>query len=833
MQKIMKKFAVLLLAAGMSILHAEPPLPPVQLAPRIPRKIEIGAEPLFEMVKDGQVNFEIVVPAEAPRSVQFAGTEAASLLGRMFGSKLKVLHAPSGKSPAIIIGDFEFAAKLGVDVNTLDRDGFVIRTFPGGVLIIGRDGSTQSLTWGEHASLFGTYDFLEKFTGMRFYLPGNYGTVVPKRREWSLPAIDLYDRPDLYQRRYVDYNAELGGELNQAALDINRLRNRCETNRIYYPHTLRYLTYGKRFGDSHPEYFSLQSNGKRVIDKGFKSHGDSSHFCYTSDFKNEVIADILSCMKGEEASVRGIINPETGKSGWHWSFRKGRKLFTLDLPDCVKKCTCPKCATEVIRGTKEQQIEHYLRFFCEVAQGVKDAGIGGCLVIPCHYGWWEGMPPSFSIPDNIILLASARGPWNELTPFARDKDLAELKAWANKGNGKLLLWTYPGKYSFSGLFPGIPSCTPRYAASFLKRVKPYISGCYFENATDRLFFSYLDWYIYGKILWDPDADVEKLLQEHAELMFGPAAAPMKEFFDSLERNWMKIAGNTENTNQGPLTRYPPERVIWGDIYSEAERKRIDGLFEEALKLTGDAPEYRDRVKTLHREMWQPLLQAAEKYTLERKAVAALGARMPETREAPVIDGKLDEPAWQNAELITLLPKREEAPEQLPVTTVRALRDSEYFYFGFQCEEKTPPQAPVRLFDSKSIWRDSCVEIFLSPDKSYDRCFQIMISAAGSIADLARSRGKIDWSWNSGAEAKCLVTPGTGWTAEIRIPRSSMPQADGSGMLANLTRRHVKANSDSVNYTWGPFFQNSNAEIEHFGTLRFQPQSAPATAPADK
>ena len=493
----MKRFVCTLLLASVTLTAFASQELPVQLEPRIPRKFEIGSEPLFEMVRDGQVNFEIVVPADAPRSVEFAGTETASLLGRMFGTKLKVLHAPSGKCPAIIIGDLALAAKLGVDVNALDLDGFVIKTFSGGVLIIGRDTMTPKLMRGEHASLFGTYDFLEKFTGMRFYLPGNYGTVVPKRREWSLPAIDLYDRPDLYQRRYVDYNAELGGELDQTVLDINRLRNRWETVRLYFPHTLRYLTYGKRFGDSHPEYFSLQSNGKRVIDKGFKPHGDSSHFCYSSDFKNEVIADILSCMKGEEASVRGIINPETGKPGWHWSFKKGGKLISLGPPDCVKKCTCPKCAPEVISGTKEKQIEHYWRFFCEVAQGVKDAGIGGWLTVPCHYGWWEGMPPSFSIPDNIILLAAARGPWNELTPFAREKDFAELKAWASKGNGKLLLWTYPGKYSFSGLFPGIPSCTPRYAASFLKRVKPYISGCYFENHTDRLFFSYLDWYIYG------------------------------------------------------------------------------------------------------------------------------------------------------------------------------------------------------------------------------------------------------------------------------------------------------------------------------------------------
>ena len=179
-----KRIIALLLLAGTAALSGAQKLPE-QIEPRLPRKIEIGKKPALEMVKGGKVNFEIVVPSDAAPSAKFAGKEAAELLGKAFGTELKVLKTPSRKRPAIILGSPQYAGKLGVDVNALDRDGFVIKTFPGGVLIIGRDDPKKSEreVLADHATVFGVYDFLERFAGMRFYLPGNYGTVIPKMKD--------------------------------------------------------------------------------------------------------------------------------------------------------------------------------------------------------------------------------------------------------------------------------------------------------------------------------------------------------------------------------------------------------------------------------------------------------------------------------------------------------------------------------------------------------------------------------------------------------------------------------------------------------------------------
>ena len=330
----MKKTFSLLLLAGAVVLSGAQPLPE-QLEPRNPRRISVGAKPVLEMVKDGKVNFEIVVPPDAAPTAKFAGKEAAELLGKALGTKLKVSSTPSGKCPAIVIGSPEFAAKLGADVAKFDRDGFVIKTFPKGVLIVGRDDpqKTERETLADHATLFGTYDFLERFAGMRFYLPGDYGTVVPKMKNWSLPAIDIYERPDFYQRLYSDWHGNRGSEFKGNATRLNRLRHRYQTRNIYYCHALRELNYGTRFGKSHPEYFALGTNGKRIIDTEFTGSGgwDESHFCYSSKIKDEVIADAISYLKGEPAPVRGIVRRNRGKPeiGWHWSFPPGGKFFSI------------------------------------------------------------------------------------------------------------------------------------------------------------------------------------------------------------------------------------------------------------------------------------------------------------------------------------------------------------------------------------------------------------------------------------------------------------------------------------------------------------------------
>lgn len=796
---------------------------PVQIEPRLPRKIQIGAKPELKLIENGKVNFEIVIPEKANPSVKLAANEAAEQLSVLAGTTLKPVTKRTPGKAALILGDQELAAKLGIDLNKFDRDGFVIRTVQDGVLIIGRDDPKQDprrVNLSEHATLFGTYDFLERFAGIRYYFPGKIGTVIPKKRDWAIPAISIYDRPDLYQRRFNDYSGNAIPIIRYEGADwrkngnLNRFRNRYETFYIPVCHGLRHLGYRVRFGKTHPEYFALRSNGTRVIDRDEKC--DRSHLCFSSPIKQEITLDAISFLKGEPASVRGVLDSKDQVGWMKRIFQPGSKFFNISPNDGVVPCQCKECQKYLSKGP--QEVSNFMwQFYSDVANAVKKAGVSGYLTVPV-YGSWR-MIPQLDLPENLLVEMAIRGPWNELSPVPREKDLELLKAWCRKLGHKVWLWTYPGKYG--GAFPGIPHTTPRYAASFLKRVRPYIFGNYFECEADYLIFNYLNHHIYGKIMWNLDTDVEKLLDEHVKIMYGPAAKPMKEYFDSIERNWMKIAGNAVNTPLGPVTVYPSDLVVWSKIYSPAEIRRLNGLFDEAEKLAAKSPEYLERVKFLRKEMWQPTLKAAENYCDLSKAAEKWSVVMPEAKTAPVIDGKLDDPAWKQTGAFFLTPLK--GTPATVKTSVRVLCDKENFYFGFSCEDPGNVKSWNRPFDSQEIWRDAGIEVFLSPDKNPERFYQLMVNASGSFADL-KKQGVNDWSWNSGAEVKSVITPGKGWVTEIRLPRKSMEPALKSGMRANFTRRYVPEKGRPQSCCWGPFVRD-NPDLQRFGTVLFEEPKA--------
>ena len=793
--------------------------------PKIPRKITVGSAPRLEMVKAGKVNFELVVPADASTPAKFAGNEAAEQLSAAFGQKIDVLSAPSGKVPAIVIGDVKLAKKNGIDIDKLDRDGFVIRTVGNQVLIVGRDTQDDPRQViirfgdkGQVATLFGVYDFLERFAGIRYYYPGKLGTIIPRRTDWSLPEIDIYDRPDFTQRRFVDeqkvfpnyYQADQK-KWRSYWRPVNMLRHRMETIVIPNCHGLNMLGFKKRFAKTHPEYFALNATGARITGT------PQLQLCYSSKVRDEIIADAKAFLSGRPASERGVLQLN-GKVGWQFHiFPKSLPCFNIMPDDSMYWCTCPQCAK---LKTAEERNEFMWSLFAEAANTMKKEKIPGYLTTMA-YGQYRSVPKT-EIPDNLLVMLATRGAWNENNIPVRDAEMALLRDWTKKLGGKTWLWTYPGKYH--GRCLDIPHTTPRAAASFVKRAKPYIFGIFFESASERAIYNYLFHYVFGKILWDPDTDIDALLAEHARLMYGPAAKPMQEFFESVERNWMKIASDCQMGASGPAILWPSDLDIWNKIYSEKEIARINGLFREAKKLCAKDPDALARVNLLEQEMWLPTCKAAAEFRVTQQTAANWKAFMPAADGKPVIDGKLDDPAWKKAGILTLSPLKDNAPAEVK-TVIRLLHDDDNYYIGVECEEPGTAVTFDRPRDGRDLYKDSTIEIFLSPDRHPQRYFQWMINPSASFCDLCRPNGtrgtpgNSDGKWQSNAEIKTAVEPGKCWTAEIRIPKSDMPAPSPEGILADFGRHRnasgVKVGTDL--YNWSPA-AHSFGDIDRFGTL---------------
>ena len=86
------------------------------------------------------------------------------------------------------------------------------------------------------------------------------------------------------------------------------------------------------------------------------------------------------------------------------------------------------------------------------------------------------------------------------------------------------------------------------------------------SRTDRIIYNYLNHYVFAKLMWNMDTDVDALLEEHYRLMFGAAAGEIKAYFEALEDRWMHGMTGYEAaapTNLGPGTyNMPPKDVQW-------------------------------------------------------------------------------------------------------------------------------------------------------------------------------------------------------------------------------------------------------------------------------
>lgn len=759
-----------------------------------PRLYEIGKNPTIPLIVNGKVAFEVTHPAHANAAVKFAAQELASFLGQIAGMRINVTDIPSGKVPLFRVGDKAVARKLGLEIDHLDRDGFFIRSNGNEIIIVGNDEDSakpaENARFGERGTLYGVYEFLERFGGVRFYFPGKYGTIVPCKSNWSLPTLNIADRPDHQYRNiyYADVKT-IGPQVFYAGMEgsnimrLNKLRMRDSTLNMPNAHGFGWLGLARRFAKSHPEYFALKTNGIRCDGSTKEHHEKNGHICLNSEgVKNEIYLDAVAMQTGKPASSRDIVLPN-GKSIW-FSSSHCRPFFNLMPADSHYPCQCPKCKPIYNSGDPQKISDFIWDFVIDIAERLKANHIPG-YATTMAYAQYK-LIPSRKIPDNIIVMLALSGPWNEHNLVARERDEQLLRDWNKKLGAKTYLWTYPTKCG--NAIPDVPNFTPRCVGTFFKRNAPYIFGSFVESQSDYWLYGFMNYYVVSKIMWNNSIDVDALMDEHFKLMYGASAPQLKEIYGAWEKHWSEeIMSNIRETAIGPQAVLPSRYDIWNKIYSPTEIGRINALFDTAEDGVTKDKESLGRIRFIRTELWGNVLKGAENYRHHCNDKSAMCTYMPLTTEKIFIDGKLDEPAWKSAPAVWMVPSKGGSVEVN--TRVKLLADKENFYVGFECEEPhTKNMADVRRnFDDINMWKDNLVEIFFAGKPSDSHYYQMMLTSSGGIADT-RNVGKIlDPKWNSALEYKSGVVPDKMWVAEVRIPRKAFPEIEGNEFRANFTR----------------------------------------------
>ena len=292
------------------------------------------------LVEDGLGRAEIVIAEKPTRTQRLAAVELQTYVEKMSGARLPITHQPGEAAVQVYIGQSDHTAKLGITAQGLKHGAYRTVADDNWLVFIGDDSNFTPIEpwprgnndiasgkmqaewnkitgrhWGymhsqlhKHYSgpnsLFGTaneretdeqgnvhvwtYDergsynavcgFLRDL-GVRWYMPGEIGEIVPRRKSIALPRgtegrYDRTVRPD-FPMRICNFRAAVYGR------DVMMWGFRLGVRQPYgrqAAHGLHGMTDNLRTLEDHPDWFALYG-GKRQNDPIIKNN----QLCYSNE----------------------------------------------------------------------------------------------------------------------------------------------------------------------------------------------------------------------------------------------------------------------------------------------------------------------------------------------------------------------------------------------------------------------------------------------------------------------------------------------------------------------------------------------------------------------
>ena len=732
---------------------------------------------------------DVVIAPMAPDAVLWAAEETANFLSRALGSPVPIMRAPRAGRASVILGENEWSKAAGMDAAKHPRDTYLIRTAGDAVLICGVDETRNfhkrvrehGLEDFQRGTVLGAYAFLERFAGCRFYFPGELGEIVPRAERIVIPDTDLVSTPANLVRKYYSSSAD-GVVPDEAKASVGPTKNlqwvrlRLATTEVPCCHGTSRMKIRDRFAETHPEYFALKADGTRYNTYTGTPSSRKGQLCFSNPGLRDVIYQ--ECLK---------------------RFAKGAAYVDIMPNDAYPGCVCEGCRKLCDMSDGQNYATDLIwDYTVDIARRIKAAGIRG-KVTQMAYPPYKRVP-AIDIPDNVAVMVAVSGPWAWGDGKKMENDLAPIRAWAGKTGGSVWIWTYPHKYGPLRI-TGVPDVAPVSWGKYYQAVDDLIFGTFAESETDNWMYHYLNYYVFSRVMWDgKSANVDAIIAEHDRLMFGTAAAEMREFYAILERKWVReVAGNIIETEIGPVASAPTERDLWTRIYSRDVRAKLGSLLETAAAKVRPGSLEARRIAFFRREYYDGLAKGAAESEARMRAVEAL-------RWRPGCGEKVTLNHYHG----------DKDPKNHVKTTVAARRVGGELVFVFDCEEPLMDEvvAPERVHDDPDMWTDSGVEVFLNPSADRQHLLHLIVNAKGCLWDCSTFKvgrsawtgAKSDMSWSSNARAK--VTPrADGWTTELRIPLASLGEAKEAFPVEFVRSRITKSGRGGGHYKWSTFTDN--------------------------
>lgn len=507
-----------------------------------------------DLVKDGTARAVIVVapdvhaykPPEKGRpgpepsgrlvDVNLAARELVEHIEKMSGAKLEIIPTgpiPAGRIPIYL--DQAAPAALDELIRKTSTDGAAFA-----LSVSEKAVSVRGLT--SDGTLIGVYELLEQL-GVRWFMPGDFGRVVPKTATVTLSRQETVQGPSFHAR------------------------NISGTKSAEWQRRVRMG--GPRFPSA---------------------HGVDMPKTHSFEAKPECYALIGGVRKNRQLCVS---NPETVKA----AIETTRAYFRAnpDSPwigmgphDGRGFCECENCKAldggdwDPFAATMSMT-DRYLWFFDQILQGIADEFPEKKIGFYSYAAY--NRPPRKVKPNPRIIPAFApiticriHGLGNPICP---EKD--KYYRWLVQEWGKILPEIYDRGYWFNLSDPGL-------LFPMVHRIRAEIPIAHDLGITGWRVECLAPWgsespslYVAAKLMWNHTADVDALLKDYFDRFFGPASGPMSAYFTLLDTRIRDTDVHTGSSYDMPIL-YPP-----------AIRKQAQGHLDQAKRLATEG-DYAKRVE---------------------------------------------------------------------------------------------------------------------------------------------------------------------------------------------------------------------------------------------
>ena len=553
-----------------------------------------SAEGEVRVVRDGRVACSVMLPPQASDAEIAAAQELRVYLKKMSGAE-----APLGDGmPAhIFLGDASAFPNLPFAPPQLDPEHFVMRTHGADLYLLGADDAGVS-----HA----VYTLLHDL-GCRWFMPGEIGEVVPHTADIVIPPANRIEGPD-FNLRNIWFSWDSKDPLNTPEARARHAgwcrRNRTGGARVNMAHNLvRGPLPPDRYFTGHPEYYALV-NGVRTPRQPCTS--------------NPEVVDIVT---------REVIR--------YFDDNPDAVSYSLSPEDNADFCQCPNC-TALDSRRRDPGFSNYpvmtdrlVKFYNTIAERLQEKHPGKCVAFYAYFN--HTLPPTTVKLDPHVLVAVTAQQFCTLHSVA-DRDCASRRKMAG------IIEQYERQTPFVYIreydpMPGSGELPAPLFGAHLRDMRWYkragVKGFSWESHQSWATLS-PNHYVLAQMMWNADQDPRALLADFCDKFFGPAAAPMRRYYETLEGAFSRA---TIHPGWGNAS-FPS--LFTADIMAQCGT-----ALREARALARQSP-YRERARMIglgfaYLDSWLALKRAIVEGQYEA-AVAARGRALRAVNALSNLDG---------------------------------------------------------------------------------------------------------------------------------------------------------------------------------------------------